>query len=40
MEPPAMFLLGWSDGHFYGHTHLIGDFDGPHPFFSDGKLID
>ena len=39
MEPPAMFLLGWNDGNFYGHTHLIGDFDGPHPFFSGGKLI-
>lgn len=40
MEPPAMFMLGWDDGHFFGHTRLIDEFDGPHPFFDGGRLID
>lgn len=45
VEPAAFHLHLWSAGESFGHvvTHqvLIGDFDGPHPFFGpDGKLID
>jgi 3',5'-cyclic-AMP phosphodiesterase len=45
VEPPAFHLHIWSAGESLGHvvTHqaLIGDFDGPYPFFGpDGKLID
>jgi Icc protein len=44
VEPPAFHLHVWSPGDGFGSvvTHLvpIGDFDGPHPFFSrDGKLL-
>ena len=45
VEPPAFHLHIWSAGESFGHvvTHqvLIGNFDGPYPFFGqDGKLID
>lgn len=44
IEPPAFHLHAWFPGAPFGHvvTHLvpIGDFDGPHPFFSpDGRLL-
>ena len=41
MEPPGFMLHRWSGGQLVSHAAVIGDFDGPHPFFGpDGKLID
>lgn len=44
IEPPGFHLHAWFPGEEYGRvvTHLvpIGDFRGPHPFFSgDGRLL-
>jgi Icc protein len=44
IEPPALHLHAWFAGGLHGNivTHWvpIGDFDGPHPFFSsDGKPL-
>jgi 3',5'-cyclic AMP phosphodiesterase CpdA len=44
IEPPAFHLHIWCEGDGFGqvvtHQIPIGEFDGPHPFFSpDGKLL-
>lgn len=41
MEPPAFQLHLWTarDG-LVSHTASIGNFDGPYPFYENGKLID
>ena len=41
MEPPGFMLHWWNDSRLVTHTAVIGDYDGPYPFFdADGKLID
>jgi len=41
MEPPGFMLHWWNDGQLVTHAAVIGDYDGPYPFFdADGKLID
>jgi len=41
MEPPGYMLHCWNDGRMVSHAAVIGDYDGPFPFFSaDGQLID
>ncbi|MBX9947190.1 MAG: phosphodiesterase [Reyranella sp.] len=41
MEPPGFMLHWWNGGGLVSHTAVIGDYDGPYPFFdADGKLID
>lgn len=40
MEPPAFHLHVQTASGLVTHTAYIGDFDGPHPFRSDGRLID
>jgi len=32
MDPPAVALHQWRDGHLITHLSYIGDFDGPHAF--------
>ena len=44
VEPPAFHLHVWfpdgEGGHLVTHQVPVGEFDGPHPFFSaDGKLL-
>ena len=44
IEPPGFHLHAWFSGHRHGRvvTHFvpIGDFNGPHPFYSsDGRLL-
>jgi 3',5'-cyclic-AMP phosphodiesterase len=40
MEPPAFLLHWWDGGSLVTHLVPIGDFDGPHPFFSEeGDLL-
>jgi Icc protein len=42
MDPPAVRLFRFGkDGHVVTHLSYIGDFDGPHPYFTaDGALVD
>ncbi|MGE5615797.1 MAG: phosphodiesterase, partial [Bacillota bacterium] len=41
MEPPQFQLHLWREGvGIVSHTASIGAFDGPYPFYEDGKLID
>lgn len=41
MEPPGYMLHWWNDGRMVSHAAVIGDFEGPYPFFDpDGHLID
>ena len=41
MEPPGYMLHWWNEGSFISHAVVIGDYDGPYPFFNpDGQLID
>jgi 3',5'-cyclic AMP phosphodiesterase CpdA len=41
MEPPGYMLHRWHDGSLVSHCAVIGDYDGPYPFFDpDGTLID
>lgn len=41
MEPPGFMLHWWNGGKLITHTAVLGNYDGPHPFFdADGKLID
>jgi 3',5'-cyclic AMP phosphodiesterase CpdA len=41
MEPPAFQLHLWRKGEgLVTHTAAIGNFEGPYPFYEDGKLID
>jgi 3',5'-cyclic-AMP phosphodiesterase len=41
MEPPGYQIHAWrAETGIVSHTADIGAFDGPHPFFKDGKLID
>jgi 3',5'-cyclic-AMP phosphodiesterase len=40
MEPPRFQLHAWSEHMgLVTHTVTIGDFDGPHPYFKDGKRL-
>lgn len=40
MEPPGFMLHWWNGQGLVTHVAQIGDYDGPHPFFSeDGKLL-
>lgn len=41
MEPPACQLHLWREGvGVVSHISAIGDFEGPYPFYENGKLID
>lgn len=41
MEPPGFMLHWWNGGKLITHAAVIGDYDGPYPFFdADGNLID
>jgi 3',5'-cyclic AMP phosphodiesterase CpdA len=40
MEPPGYMLHRWSDNRFVTHGVAVGPFDGPYPFYDQGKLID
>ena len=41
MEPPGFMLHWWHDNRLVTHTAVIGDYDGPYPFFdAEGRLID
>ena len=42
MEPPGFQLHLWAEGRgLVTHTAVLGEFDGPHPFYdADGRLID
>lgn len=41
MEPPGFMQHLWADGRLVSHATVIGDFDGPYPFYEpDGRLID
>jgi 3',5'-cyclic AMP phosphodiesterase CpdA len=41
MEPPGFQLHLWREGEgIVSHTVAIGDFEGPYPFYENGKLID
>lgn len=41
LEPPGFVLHALSESNILtSHTAVIGQFDGPHPFHVDGKLID
>jgi 3',5'-cyclic AMP phosphodiesterase CpdA len=40
LEPPAFRLHALHDGKVITHLAYIGEFDGPHPFHENGKLID
>lgn len=40
MEPPACQLLLWTGEGMLSHVAPIGAFDGPHPFYEGGRLID
>lgn len=41
MEPPGYMLHWWADGRIVSHGAVVGDYDGPYPFFdADGLLID
>lgn len=42
LEPPGFQLHLWDPGagRLISHTAHVGSFDGPYPFFQDGKLID
>lgn len=40
LEPPGFRLFRWFDGEgLVSHAALVDAFDGPHPFFADGRLI-
>ena len=40
LEPPGYQLHWWSGHQLVTHTAYVGDFDGPYPFRTGGKLID
>jgi len=41
MEPPGYMLHWWNEGRIVSHSAVIGDYEGPFPFFAaDGQLID
>lgn len=41
MEPPGYMLHWWNEGRMISHAAVVGDYDGPYPFFDpDGRLID
>jgi 3',5'-cyclic-AMP phosphodiesterase len=39
LEPPGFQLHWWNGRQLVTHTAYIGEFDGPYPFRTDGKLI-
>jgi Icc protein len=40
LEPPGFQLHYWTDHGLVSHTATIGEFQGPYPYFKDGKRID
>jgi 3',5'-cyclic-AMP phosphodiesterase len=41
LEPPGYHIHHWRpDTGLITHTCVVGSFDGPHPFFENGQLID
>jgi 3',5'-cyclic AMP phosphodiesterase CpdA len=41
MEPPGFLLHRWQDGELVSHLAMIGEYEGPFPFFdSAGNLLD
>lgn len=41
MEPPGFMLHWWNGNRLISHVAVIGNYDGPYPFFDpSGKLID
>lgn len=40
MEPPGYMLHYWSEKRFITFGVAVGEFEGPYPFYEDGKLID
>lgn len=40
LEPPAFLLHWWNGRALVSHTAYVGDFDGPYPFRTGGRLID
>ena len=41
MEPPGYLLHCWNDARMVSHAAVIGDYDGPFPFFTgEGQLIE
>jgi len=40
MEPPGYMLHRWSDERCVTFGVAVGDFDGPYPFYEQGRLID
>jgi hypothetical protein len=40
MEPPGYQLHFWNGKQLVTHTAVLGDFAGPYPFRTAGKLID
>jgi 3',5'-cyclic-AMP phosphodiesterase len=39
MEPPGYMMHRWSDQRFVTFGVALGEFDGPYPFYEQGKLI-
>jgi 3',5'-cyclic AMP phosphodiesterase CpdA len=41
MEPPGYLLHSWTETEgLVSFSAVVGDYDGPYPFFEDGKLIE
>ncbi len=40
MEPPGYMLHRWNDQRFVTFGVAVGEFDGPYPFYEQGRLID
>jgi 3',5'-cyclic AMP phosphodiesterase CpdA len=41
MEPPGYLLHSWDSGRLVSHSVVLGEYEGPYPFFDDqGNLID
>jgi len=41
LEPPGYMLHQWNEGRLVSHAAVIGDYEGPYPFFDvEGRLID
>lgn len=41
LEPPGYLLHRWKDGQLLSHAVVLGEFEGPYPFYdAHGKLLD
>lgn len=41
LEPPGFMLHRWKEGKLLSHAVMLGDFEGPYPFYdANGKLLD